>query len=143
MFSPKSATATGKPPRKATRSLTALGVTLAAGVALAGLTAPAALAAPAGNDGGVDMNAACASQYSNASTPTVGVYATGSVSIVAGTTGQSVYDWSCFFANSNGALIDQLGGVNVNEQCAAQYGQGAVAQFTNEGDPDSWYCFTP
>ena len=130
MTSPLSAPATGRPPRRARRRLIALGVTVAAAVGLVGLAAPAALAgvaapaALAGVDGGVDMNAACFNQYGPG------------WSAVAGA---NVYDWACV-AFSSGDLNHF--GINVTEQCVAQYGQGAVAQFSDYGDPYTWYCYT-
>lgn len=81
----------------------ALGATtLAAGIGLATLAAPAAFA---GVDGGGDMNAACVNQYGPGA---------------AAAAGYNVYDWVCVRAG----LTLILGGINVQEQCNAQYGPG-------------------
>lgn len=95
--------------------------TLAAGIGLATLAAPAAFA---GVDGGGDMNAACVNQYGPGA---------------AAAAGYNVYDWVCVRAG----LTLILGGINVQEQCNAQYGPGAQAQFSDYGDPYTWYCYTP
>jgi hypothetical protein len=124
MTSPTTASATGRPPRRARRRLLTLGLTLAAAAGLAGVAAPAALAAPAGIDGGVDLNTACYLQYPGQDAWAT-VYAPG-----------TVYAWYC---ESNSGI---LGGININEECVYQYGPGAVALFYDYYNPDSWYCLS-
>jgi hypothetical protein len=106
-----------------------LSVVLAAGAASAGLAAPAALASVNGVDGGVNMNAACIAQYPNSTVTGAYVDYSGNV---------NVYDWYC--SSDYGAT--SIGGINIDEQCVAQYGPGSVAQFSDYNDPYTWYCYS-
>ena len=124
MTSPTTASATGRPPRRARRRLLTLGLTLAAAAGLAGVAAPAALAAPAGIDGGVDLSMACYLQYP------------GQDAWAGFSNADNVYSWYC---DSNSGY---LGGININEECVYQYGPGAVALFYDYNNPYSWYCLS-
>lgn len=115
-----SAPAAGRSPRRARRRLITLGIALAGSAGIAGVAAPSAFASGVG---GVNMNSACISQYSQPN-----AYAEA---------GANVYTWLCYVDGSD------LGGINVTEQCIAQYGVGSTAEYSNYSDPYSWYCTAP
>ncbi len=53
----------------------------------------------------------------------------------------NVTGWRCEY---KGAVIDFIYwyyNINLNEQCVAQYGSGAVAKYTNYNNPYSWGCY--
>jgi hypothetical protein len=102
-----------------------LSVVLAAGAASVGLAAPAALASVNGIDGGIDMIAACAAQYP---------YVAG---VTAKLSAPNVYAWYC--SSPSGINV---GGIDVQQQCVAQYGQGAYALYSDYNNAYSWYCLS-
>lgn len=69
--------------------------------------------------GGIDVQAACSHQFA------------GSKAVVAN---NNVYGWVC--VSQDGAVH----GVNLNKQCAVQYGNGASATYSDFKNPYSWTC---
>lgn len=72
--------------------------------------------------GGVDMQNACNRQYPGQ----------GRQAVVQDR--NNAYSWVCRSA------FGHRGGIDVNKQCAAQYGRGAYAGLRNQRDAFSWYC---
>ena len=68
------------------------------------------------------MQAACNNQY-----PALGLQA-------VATSSNNAYSWQCR------SPWGYARGINVNEQCAAQYGAGSYAGLGNTSNPYSWYC---
>jgi hypothetical protein len=106
----------------------AVAVFLAGGVAVAGL--PVASAAPANADG-VDIQAACGSQYP------------GMVTKATLLDKRNPYTWRCAkeVADKQGkTTMDDSRGVSVAKQCIAQYGAGFVADIRDKSNAYTWYC---
>lgn len=102
------------------RALTTTAVTL-------GLAATAVLTAPSASAsvvlGGVDMQRACNTQYS----PAFGLKA-----VVLDQ--HNAYSWRC------AAPWDNTRGIDVNRECATQYGNPGWAGLRDSHNPYSWYC---
>jgi hypothetical protein len=51
----------------------------------------------------------------------------------------NVYGWRCIY---HGAYITvNWGGVNLNQECASEYGSGAYAGYLDYNNPYSWRCY--
>ena len=72
--------------------------------------------------GGVDMQRACNEQY-----PAFGLRA-----VV--TDQHNAFSWRCT------SPWGYSGGIDVNRECASQYGSGAYSVLLNTSDPYSWRC---
>lgn len=97
------------------------------GLALAGITTASVPAAHAATYlGGVSVLGACENQIF-----------TNGVALINDT----VTGWRCEY---NGAVLHVIFywyNINLNEQCADQYGTGAYARYTNYYNPYSWGCY--
>lgn len=103
-----------------------LGVSGLAAVAVAATLAGTAGPAAAGTRvGGVDMQRGCSVQWAAYGATTAIVLDQ-----------YNAYSWRC--RSNLTAYI--LGGIDVNRECALQYGQGASAGLVSATNPYSWYC---
>ena len=74
--------------------------------------------------GGVNMQAACNAQYPQYNNPSLTAVATNT---------NSAYSWRCI---RPGVSL----GIDVNAECQAQYGYGAISAVSNPASAWSWYC---
>jgi hypothetical protein len=77
--------------------------------------------------GGVSMWSACENQYGKGWESYIKDW--------------NAYGWRCGFRPYPNVLEKADRSINVNKQCAKQYGAGAWGEPTNKKDPYSWVCY--
>jgi hypothetical protein len=95
------------------------------GASTIGMLATAPSASAAIRLGGVDMQRACSVQWKHFG-PTTAIVLDQ----------RNAYSWKCR-SNYTGVIV---GGIDVNRQCADQYGWDAYAGLGSTSNPYSWYC---
>lgn len=107
------------------RKLTA--ALIACGLASSGFLAASASAANAAvYEGGVSVLGACENQiYTNA------------VALI----NNNVTGWRCKYKGAVISVIYYYYNIDLNAQCAYQFGSGSYAKYTNYNNPYSWGCY--
>jgi hypothetical protein len=107
------------------RMKSALLALILAGTSVAVMVGVSPSATAAERLGGVDMQRACSVQWAHIG-PTTAIVRDRN----------NAFSWKC--KSNYTAYI--IGGVDVNTQCALQYGRGAYAGLGSRSNPYSWYC---
>jgi hypothetical protein len=95
-------------------------------LAFVGVAATSVPAQAATSLGGVSVLGACNNQLF-----------TNSVALIA----SNVSGWRCRYQGATFSVIYYWYNINLNQECAREYGAGAYAGYLNYYDPYSWRCF--
>lgn len=102
-----------------------IGLSLVFSLAIAGATIPTQAPTYAETKlGGVSVYNACKYQYTAAYHWEVFLKE------------NNVMGWRCHLNHIKSGSVE----INLNTECAREYGRGAKARYTNFNDPYSWYC---